>query len=62
MKIVANRSSAARSVTARATPDDRVTYPFPLRPDMLVELRIPRTLRPQDYERLCAFLLTLVER
>ena len=40
-------------------PDQRVTYPFPLRPGVVVELRIPRTLTRMDYERLCAFLLTL---
>lgn len=39
--------------------DQRVTYPFPLRPGLVVELRIPRTLTRMDYERLCAFLLTL---
>ncbi len=37
-----------------------VDYPFSLRPDCLVNLRLPRRLTTADVARLAAFLATLV--
>ena len=37
----------------------RITYPFPLRPDLVVELRVPEDLKQSEARRLAAFIETL---
>lgn len=39
--------------------ESRITYPFPLRPDLVVELRVPEDLKQSEARRLAAFIETL---
>ena len=42
-----------------APPNDLVDYPFPLRPELLVHLQLPRNLQMEEAERIATFVTAL---
>jgi hypothetical protein len=58
-KPVQQRSAGPKSSTAPAEPMVLERYPFPLRPDLMVYLSLPRDLRRGEAQRLGAYLMSL---